>query len=139
MRGGEPVRAPLRMDVWGPLPAARLGDRIRASGTLTPLPPPRNPEERSRRGYAQAANGIVAELKVASPFRFELTGVDWWGRMFEWAGQARDALSRTISRGLPANAEEVALLNAMVLGVTEEVSPESTDAFLRSGGMHIFR
>jgi len=138
LRGGEPIREPLRIDVWGPLPAARMGDRIRAEGMLTPLPPPRNPEERSRRGYAQAANGIVAELKVASPFRFDQIGVDWRGRIFEWAGQARDGLSRTISRGLPADAEEVALLNAMVLGVTEEVSPESTEAFLRSGGMHIF-
>jgi competence protein ComEC len=129
---------PLLIDVLGPLPASRLGDRIRASGMLTPLAPPRNPEERSNRGYAKASSGVVAELKVASRFRFHVIGVDWGVRPLEWAGQAREALSRTISRGLPAESEEVALLNGMVLGVTGDISPESTEAFQRSGGMHIF-
>jgi len=136
--GGENGNGSVFIDLWGPLPPCRLGDRIWASGMLSPLPAPRNPEERSRREGAGAAGGVIAELQVASRFRFRQEGVDWTGRAFEWAGVIREELSRMISRGLPEDVEEVALLQGMVLGVTGDISPESKDAFLRSGGMHIF-
>lgn len=138
IEGGPDLREPLICQVSGPLPRMRLGERIRATGMLKGLSPPRNPAERDRRGYAQAANQPAAELTVASPQRLWSDGVAWQGRFLEFAEGARDRLSRTILHGLPADSEEAALLNGMVLGVTADISPESEEAFRRSGGMHLF-
>jgi competence protein ComEC len=135
---GPSIDEPLLCDVTGALPAVRVGERIYAKGMLKGLSPPRNPAERGRRGYARAANQAVAELQVVSNQRLRRDGVGWQGRVLGFAEATRESLSRTISHGLPEDAEEVALLKAMVLGVTADISPESEEAFRRSGGMHIF-
>ncbi len=135
---GTEIREGVRCKVTGPLPAVHLGERVRAKGMLKGLSPPRNPAERGRRGYARTANQAVAELQVVSKQRLRRDGVEWQGRVLEFAEAARESLSRTISNGLPVESEEVALLKAMVLGVTADISPESEEAFRRSGGMHIF-
>jgi competence protein ComEC len=136
--GDRVVREPLRLAVWGPFRGIRTGDRIRAEGILTALPPPRNPDEVSPRGYVRSTNGIVGELAVASPHRIRITGTDGWLRALAWASRARERLGDAITRGLPAGSGEGGLLKAIVLGERDEATPESKDAFLRSGGMHVF-
>lgn len=135
---GPWLREPLICQVSGPLPGLRLGERVRATGMLKGLAPPRNPGERGRRGYARAANQAVADFLIAAPHRLSREGRDWPGPVLEFAEATRDRLSRTILNGLPPDAEEAALLNGMVLGVTADISPESEEAFRRSGGMHLF-
>lgn len=127
-----------RIHVFAPGFLARRGDRITAEGVLRPMPPTRNPGEFSRSKYARDSEGVVAELKVPSRFRLEVTGVSAWQRMFDLALRTRNWVGEKITAGLDPRSREAQILKAMTLGARDEADPEVEEPFRLSGALHVF-
>ncbi|MCS7090737.1 MAG: ComEC/Rec2 family competence protein [Verrucomicrobiota bacterium] len=78
--------------------------------------------------------GIYYQLRVESAADWELIGprvsMPWTDRFVAWA-------TRQLERGLPSD-ETVGLLRAMTLGLRTALTDEVSEAFMRSGTMHVF-
>lgn len=123
-----------------PLPA---GTMLEVRGVLRPFPGPEAPGLFDPAEYRRR-QGIYRELRTTSANDWQILsvagagerhrGVGAWletGRFQRW-GQT------VLARGLPVIDEEVQLLWAMTLGCRNTMTPETQQAFLRSGTMHVF-
>ena len=118
-----------------PLPS---GDLCRMEGLLRPLAAPLNEAEFDTRDFA-LRSGIVANLAAT---RVESLSKSWLAtlprRLRDGAEMCRQSIRERLSRGLEHKPEELSVIQAMVLGSSEETDPRIEDAFRRSGTLHVF-
>lgn len=123
-----------------PLPAGTI---LEVRGVLRPFPGPEAPGLFDPAEYRRR-QGLYRELRMTSSNDWRVVsaaGVD--GRPHSggaWLESARFQRwgQAVLARGLPVIDEEVRLLWAMTLGCRNAMTPETQQAFLRSGTMHVF-
>lgn len=113
----------------------RYGDLLQIRGNLRNLPPPRNPGSFDRAAYF-ARKGIRSELTSGSEAR--VLGRDRGNRLIAFALSVRQRMRETLRIGLEDCPETAAVIESMVLGVTDETDPETQELFRKTGTLHLF-
>ena len=115
----------------------KLGDRLRLSGIMEMIPPPRNPGEFDLQTYLARRDvynsvfvryledGIILETASGGPV----------GRS---AARARDWMRATLTRGLEDSPDVTALINGMALGLRHETPDDIEEPFQQTGTLHLF-
>jgi competence protein ComEC len=107
----------------------RRGATIRVTGVAAPASPPPNPGQFDLRA-ALRAQEAAATLRARA--WVEVRPPPAWARAL---AAAREGLRRSLDRNVPPAAR--ALPEAALLNITDDVSGETRDAFLRSGMQHV--
>jgi ComEC/Rec2-related protein len=112
------------------------GDVISLSGRLHLPEPPRNPGQFDYRRFLER-HDWVGLLEVTRSEHFEI--LDSRPHPFKaTALKARHRMAKAITRDLEGEHDICAILQAMVLGMRDEASPELEEPFRFSGTLHIF-
>lgn len=112
------------------------GDRIRIRGIISLPKPPRNPGEFDMAKWSER-QGISFELRCETPEDIQIVekqAARWAART---ATFARAWVREQLSRGVALSADEVALIESMVLGVNAETPPEMRELFQKTGTLHL--
>lgn len=112
------------------------GDVVAFTGRLHLPELPRNPGQFDYRSFLER-HDWVGIIEITRSEHFET--LDRRPHFFKaTALKARHRMSRAITRDLENETDICAILNAMVLGMREEATPEMEDPFRFSGTLHIF-
>jgi competence protein ComEC len=112
------------------------GDRIRIRGIVSLPKPPRNPGEFDMAAWSER-QGISFELRCETPEDLQVLEREagrWAARL---ATRARIWVRTQLSSGVEISADEVALVESMVLGVNAETPPEMRELFQKTGTLHL--
>ena len=136
---GELLGGACRLQAWlGPEQAEALGGRGRVSGRLRPLRPALNEGEFSARDFG-LRSGFLGELQV---LEVEALPESWWraGLRQTWALAERFRLRirERLVPGLENRPDELAVIQAMALGASEDTDPRVEEPFRGSGTLHVF-
>lgn len=124
----------IRVKTVGATPAC--GDRVRIRGVVSLPKPPRNPGEFDMAKWSQR-QGISLELRCETPEDLQVLeqhAARWAERI---ATLTRVWVRKQLSSGVEISAEEVALVESMVLGVNAETPPEMRELFQKTGTLHL--
>ncbi|MBS0210833.1 MAG: ComEC/Rec2 family competence protein [Planctomycetes bacterium] len=121
------------LTVEGQTPHVHCGDRVRVFGRLSQLAPAMNPDDFD---YARHARADRQLCRLWCEHPDGVTVVDSpsvsWRRWFDGARRRADALLwKHIAR------ERAPLASALFLGLREEMSPEDTQTYMKTGMVHI--
>ncbi|MFH0998197.1 MAG: DNA internalization-related competence protein ComEC/Rec2 [Pseudomonadota bacterium] len=127
-----PVTGKLRVTLEGEPLDLNMGDRIRFTGRISPLRNFQNPGGFDYRQF-MAFNGIYgsafvqsSEIKQAAPHR---------GGFLQWVYRIRKTISRTLDD--IGEADERAVLKALLIGERSDVSDRITENFSKTGVIHL--
>ena len=112
------------------------GDRVRIRGVAHPPRPPRNPAEFDQAKWS-ARQGTGLELRCEAPQDAEIVARAEGRAATRAATNARVWIRGQLAAGIPASADEVALIESMVLGVNAETPLEMRDLFQKTGTLHL--
>lgn len=115
----------------------RYGDRVRLTGDLHRLAPPRNPGVFDG-PHVWQRQGIYAELKIRYANDVQLLAHDCGSPFVARALALRHSMERTMALDLDDSPELVALIRSMVLGSRGESLEETQQLFQYTGTMHLF-
>jgi competence protein ComEC len=123
-----------RIVVQGLLPEVERGDRLRIFAQLSALPQMHNPGQFDTAGYLRAAR-IRSQLRAefAESVSRLSPGTNW--SLWRWLERIRLRGSRLLDAHLEPG--HVALADAVLLGVREQIEPEETEAFMKTGTIHL--
>jgi competence protein ComEC len=124
----------IRVKTTGPAP--ECGDLIRIRGIVSLPKPPRNPGEFDNAAWS-ARQGISFELRCETPEDLVVLARAQGRFAVRTAAKARAWVRAQLSRGVTFSAEEVALVESMVLGVNAETPPEMRELFQKTGTLHL--
>lgn len=114
-----------------PAPPPAKGDAVLFRARLRPVQGFRNPGAGSYAAYLER-QGVAARASAVLPgavaFAQPGAGAPWWVRL-------RQRLSHALARAVPG--PEGAVLRALALGERGSLSPETAEAFRRSGTSHL--
>lgn len=135
----EEITLPCRLRAWvTPELAALAVDRCRMTGMLLPLRSALNEGEFSARDFG-LRSGVVAGLQVQAIHPQETS---WWQglprRLRDTAESCREFIRRQLALGLSGRPAELAVMQAMALGASEDTDPRVEEPFRRSGTLHVF-
>lgn len=123
-----------RMVVEGLLPDVRAGDRLRVFAQLAMPSPPMNPGEFDAASHLR---GSRARCQLRADFAESVslleTGSAWSPRRL--LEQIRMHGNRLFGQYL--SERHAALASAVLLGIREQIDPESTEAFMETGTVHL--
>jgi competence protein ComEC len=140
-RGGwRPASGRAIVNAQGDRSDLDAGTLVAAAGSLSAIPPPRNPGEFDYRGYLRG-QGIRLRLDAGALAVWPDPGATsphtWpgeaWGR--RWLGRTRTWSEALLTRGLDPAAAPLA--SALLLGRRAAIDPEVSDAFARTGTTHL--
>ncbi len=122
----------------GELPL-EYGDRIRATGVLSPLEPPMVPGGFDAREFYFRQSGSPGQFEVRSGDGFEmLEGRRGW-ELIRFAHRSRAVMEKGLLRGLTsADLPYAGLIAAMSLGARESAPADIEELFKLSGTTHLF-
>ncbi|MEI6492963.1 MAG: ComEC/Rec2 family competence protein [Verrucomicrobiota bacterium] len=135
--GGKVLAPSARVSVVMPSPAPARGDRIRITGSLQAINPPRNPGEFSAKDW-MARKGITCEIEVAAPADLVIEKKACWFSVFTAANRSRQWMEKTLSLGISGDPVVCELLSGMVLGVIADVPDQLQEEFRNTGTFHLF-
>ena len=115
----------------------RLGDRLRLSGILETIPPPRNPGEFDLRAYLERRD-VYNSVFVRYSEDGVILQTGAGGFLVESAARTRDWMRATLTRGLDDSPEVAALINGMALGLRHETPDDIEEPFQQTGTLHLF-
>ena len=110
------------------------GDVLEVKAKMFSPDPARNPGEFSLADYWKRQS-IHRGISIVDG---ESVGMRWRYFPFRWAEKMKVGLQEGISVGLAENEEERAIIQAMVLGEKPSSESEISQAFRKSGAMHVF-
>lgn len=136
---GLVIDAPCRLRAFvAPALAAEAGDACVLSGVAQLLREAVNEGEFSARDFG-LRSGVVAELRVSGLTALESV---WWRslprRLQDAAEQCRVWIRERLARGMEERPDELAVIQAMTLGSSEDTDPRVEEPFRRSGTLHVF-
>ena len=135
--GGKILGPSARVAVIMPAPAPERGDRVRITGTMQVIKPPRNPGEFSAKDW-MARKGIACEIEVATPADLLITKKASGLSLFTTANRCRQWMEKTLSLGISGDPVVCELLSGMVLGVIADVPGQLQEEFRNTGTFHLF-
>lgn len=130
----EPCHATIRAR-WKANP--KLGDEIRLSGFVEPIPPPRNPGVFDLRAYL-ARRDVFQSIFVRYPENGTILRVGGGNPLESAAARAREWMRTNLTRDLEESPEVAALINGMALGLRHESPNDVEEPFQQSGTLHLF-
>lgn len=134
--GGEfPCPADVVVTVKSPAPAR--GDRIRVTGTLAGIPPPRNPGAFDERAWMHL-HGITCGIEAAAPMDVIILRPSPWYSIPSIASRCRSWMERTLRVGIGDDPVVCDLLAGMALGVTSSIPEALQQDFRNTGTFHLF-
>lgn len=117
--------------------APRCGDRVRLTGNLREIPPPRNPSQFDARRIL-ALQGITCEIMVRSPHDMVVVQERAGFELLRFAGDGRRWMEKTLRQGISEEPLVCNLLDGMVLGATSDIPDDLQDQFRETGTYHLF-
>jgi ComEC/Rec2-related protein len=131
--------------VPGPVPViarweqgnASYGDRIRFRARIRNVAGPRNLGEFDYRSYLNR-RGIWSEIGMAGQGAADRIGRGGGSAPVRLAGSTRSWMRQKLKAGLEDDPERASLIESMVLGVTEDATPEVERVFRETGTLHLF-
>jgi competence protein ComEC len=115
----------------------KLGDRLKVTGVIEPIPPPRNPGEFDMRAYLarrDVYNGVfVRYSEDGTILQTGMAGLVWAS-----AARARDWMRVTLTRGLEDSPDVGGLIDGLVLGLRHETPDDIEEPFQQTGTLHLF-
>ena len=120
-----------------PSPAPGLGDRVRVTGSLATVPPPRNPAEFDAKAW-MARKGITCGIEVAAPGDLTIEKAATGFSFQRTADTCRHWMERTLRLGISEDPVVCDLLAGMVLGVVTDVPDSLQEEFRNTGTFHLF-
>ncbi|MDF1740322.1 MAG: ComEC/Rec2 family competence protein [Verrucomicrobiales bacterium] len=138
---GEPLETRHRVPVLirkGDL-QLEYGDRIRATGVLSPLDPPMVPGGFDAREFYFRQSGSLGQFEVSAGDEFEmLEGRRGW-ELIRFAHRSRAVMEELLLRGLSsADLPYAGLIAAMSLGARDSAPADIEELFKLSGTTHLF-
>lgn len=134
--GGITVAPPVTILAEWPGPPPTYGDRVRLTGMLENLPPPRNPGQFNFAAWS-ALRGVHSRIRTRDVRDGALLGGNAGNPLQKAADAARLWMKDTLIRGV--NDPPVAdLLIAMVLGETSSLPEPIQEQFRGTGTYHLF-
>ena len=135
--GGAVLEPAARVSVVMPSPAPERGDRIKITGSIQVIPPPRNPGEFSAKDW-MARKGITCEIDVAAPADLVIEKKASGISIFTAANRCRQWMEKTLCIGITGDPVVCQLLCGMVLGVITDVPDQLQEEFRNTGTFHLF-
>ena len=126
-----------RVSVVMPAPAPARGDRVRITGSIQTIKPPRNPGEFSAKDW-MARKGITCEVEVASAADLVMEKKASVFSIFTAATRSRQWMEKTLRLGISGDPVVCELLSGMVLGVIADVPDSLQEEFRNTGTFHLF-
>ncbi len=124
--------------IASPALAAQASDLCVLTGVLRPLRAAMNEGEFSARDFA-LRSGAVAEMEVLGVT--PLPSPAWLAlprRARDAAERCRSWIKERLASGLAERPQEMAVIQAMALGASEDTDPRVEEPFRRSGTLHVF-
>ncbi|MEI6070850.1 MAG: ComEC/Rec2 family competence protein [Verrucomicrobiae bacterium] len=118
-------------------PAPARGDRIRVTGGIAEIPPPRNPAAFDARAWMRR-NGITCEIEVAAAADVEALQTAPWYSLPSVASRCCAWMEKTLRVEIDGDPVVCDLLAGMVLGVTSSIPDDLQQEFRNTGTFHLF-
>lgn len=134
---GREIQAAFRVAVFVPPPAPAQGDRIRVTGSLGRIQPPRNPGEFDARAW-MARDGITCGLDVAASADLVITRKASAYSIYAVANRSRQWMEKTLRLGISGDPVVCDFIAGMVLGVTSTIPDSLQQEFRNTGTFHLF-
>ena len=115
----------------------KLGDRLKLTGVIEPIPPPRNPGEFDMRAYL-ARHDVYDSVFVRYSEDGTILETGMGGFVWASAARARDWMRATLTRGLEDSPDVAGLINGMALGLRHETPDDIEEPFQQTGTLHLF-
>lgn len=123
--------------IVAPSPPPGRGDRIRVTGSLAVIAPPRNPAEFDARAWMRL-RGITTEIVVSSPADVSVLAPAGTLSLPQVADRCRRWMEETLRLGIAGDPVIYNLLAGMVLGVTSSIPDDLQEQFRNTGTYHLF-
>ena len=120
-----------------PSPAPARGDRVRVTGSLRQIEPPRNPGEFDAKAW-MARCGVWCSLEVGATTDVEILDAVSACSIFSIAKRCLRWMEGTLRLGIADDPIVCDLLVGMVLGVTSSIPDVLLEEFRGTGTYHIF-
>ncbi|NWK55942.1 ComEC/Rec2 family competence protein [Verrucomicrobiaceae bacterium N1E253] len=113
----------------------QIGDLVHVQGSLSPIPPPRNPHgfDLARWRHRQGAN-----LQLVADHPVQAVGINTLRIPLRTMAKWRNTLRKNMTRGLEPESEDAQLIRAVVLGERPPQPSTMIDDFRNSGTLHVF-
>jgi len=134
--GWRPVAGRIRVSVDEPAPNLRIGDEIQAYCWLHRFEGPTNPGQFDLPAYLKRLNVYVG-ASVPSREGIELQGKTGTGILMTLRGRFTDAAAQGLLEHTPSDAQEEAMLAALLLGDRRDIDAKTYEAFRKTGLAHI--
>ncbi|MEI6035379.1 MAG: ComEC/Rec2 family competence protein [Verrucomicrobiae bacterium] len=131
----HPCAADVAVEVKSPAPAR--GDRIRVTGGIEEIPPPRNPAAFDARAWMRR-NGITCEIEAEARSDVVVLQAAPWYSLPSVASRCCAWMERTLREGIGGDPVVCDLLAGMVLGVTSSIPDVLQQEFRNTGTFHLF-
>lgn len=134
---GREFPCPADVVVTAKSPGPARGDRIRVTGTLAALPPPRNPAAFDERAWMRL-RGITCGIEAASPMDVLMLRPAPWYSIPSIASRCSAWMEKTLRVGIGDDPVVGDLIVGMILGVTSSIPDALQQDFRNTGTFHLF-
>ncbi len=134
--GWQQAAGRIRANVDEPAPNLRIGDEIQTWCWLHRFEGPTNPGQFDLPAYLKRLNVYVG-ASVPSREGIELRGEAGTGVLAALRKRFTDAATEGLLEDTPSDAQEEAMLAALLLGDRRDIDPETYEAFRKTGLAHI--
>jgi len=134
---GREFPCPADVIVTAKSPGPARGDRVRVTGALTVLPPPRNPAAFDERAWMRL-RGITCGIEAAAPMDVLVLRPAPWYSIPAIASRCSAWMEKTLRVGIGDDPVVGDLLVGMVLGVTTSIPDALQQDFRNTGTFHLF-
>lgn len=114
------------------------GDTLQFTGQIRPLPQARNPGSFSPAIFYRRSAAAVAQIHCNPGDKIRRLSSGSGTPLIHIAHQSRDWLASAITRDLDDDPETASIIQAMVLGASENTPEAIEEQFRLSGALHIF-
>jgi len=115
----------------------KLGDRLKLSGVVEPIPPSRNPGEFDMRAFL-ARHDVYNSVFVRYPEDGTILQTGLGGLLWTSAARTREWMRGTLTHGLEDSPDVAGLINGMALGLRHETPDDIEEPFQQTGTLHLF-
>ncbi len=134
--GGEREVADATVRVrWKGMP--QLGDELRLTGSVEPIPPARNPGVFDLRSYL-ARRDVYQSVFARYSEDGEIVANGRGNFVLRLAAKSRAWMQVTLTRGLEDSPDVSALISGMALGLRHETRDDIEEPFQQTGTLHLF-
>lgn len=134
--GWREIAGTIRVRIDEPAPNLKIGDNVQASCWLHRFEAPTNPGQFDLPAYLERMNVYVG-ASVPSREAVEVQGQAGMGLLTALRRRITDTAAQGLVEHMPADAQEEAMLQALLLGERRDIDSDTYEAFRKTGLAHI--